>query len=255
VDEEQAEEILGLAAAQPALRIRGLHIYAGSNTLSAEAAAENLANCLRIFEWLAPLAGPDFSTAIVGAGFGIPYADGDTPLDLEAAAAIVNPAVDAMRSRGVLDGVDLMLELGRYLVGPAGYFLTSVIDVKTSRGVRFAICDGGFNAHLAACGMMGSVIRRNWPIEKIGGDLSAPPDVYNLVGPLCTSIDQLASQVRLPALVPGDTIAIASSGAYGLSASPTRFISHPEPHEFLVRQSGGRARVEDVTGAPAGAEA
>jgi diaminopimelate decarboxylase len=137
--------------------------------------------------------------------------------------------------------------MGRFLVGPEGYFLTSVVNEKRSRGMEIRMCDGGMNAHLGACGLMGSVIRRNWPMWKVNGNGSEPVQEYWLVGPLCTTIDTLAYQVQLPELHRGDVIAVGSSGAYGLTASPTRFISHPEPKECLVVGSGPEAELIDVS--------
>src|SRR4030095_3122076 len=122
----------------------------------------------------------------------------------------------------------LVLEMGRWLVGPAGYLLTKVIGRKRSRGVEIRICDAGFNNMLAACGMMGTVIRRNWRIWHLD---ESPDDVrgkYLLVGPLCTTIDVLATDIELPKLEIGDRLVVGAAGAYGLTSSPTRFISHPE---------------------------
>ena len=127
--------------------------------------------------------------------------------------------------------------------------LTRVVNVKESRGTRIAVCDAGFNNHLAACGMMGAVIRRNWPISKVTGSADQELVEHTLAGPLCTSIDTLGTKVLLPRLQRGDVLAIGSSGAYGLSASPTRFISHPEPREWLVdaTQPGGLVDVTEVS--------
>ena len=141
-----------------------------------------------------------------------------------------------------------MLELGRFLVGPSGYFLTSVISEKHSRGMAVRICDGGMNNHLAACGLMGGIIRRNWPMWKIENqDKNYTEAEYLITGPLCTAIDTLGHKVRLPELHCGDLIAIGSSGAYGLTSSPTRFISHPEPREYLVLGPYDKAEVIDVS--------
>jgi len=62
----------------------------------------------------------------------------------------------------------------------------------------------------------------------------AVPHKYTLVGPLCTTIDVLATDIMLPEVRVGDVIAVENSGAYGLTASPTRFISHPEPAEIVL---------------------
>ena len=111
--------------------------------------------------------------------------------------------------------------------------LSSVVAEKSSRGAELRLCDAGFNNHLAACGMMGSVFRRNWRIYNISRPEAAAA-TYTLNGPLCTTIDVIATDIELPELRVGDVIAIENSGAYGLTASPTRFISHPEPREVMA---------------------
>jgi diaminopimelate decarboxylase len=56
----------------------------------------------------------------------------------------------------------------------------------------------------------------------------------NVVGPLCTPLDILADKAELPRADVGDLVAVFASGAYGLTASPTAFLSHPQPAEILV---------------------
>jgi diaminopimelate decarboxylase len=81
--------------------------------------------------------------------------------------------------------------------------------------------------------MMGSVIRRNWRIANVSNPVGER-ERYTVVGPLCTTIDTLATKLELPHLEIGNVIAIENSGAYGLTSSPTRFISHPEPREAII---------------------
>jgi diaminopimelate decarboxylase len=221
----------------PGLNLIGFHIYSGTNSLDADAIAENFGIFIDIFKRASGLSGCSPRKLIFGSGFGIPYLPGEATLDIEAVAAKVNPMLDELRATEPFTRTDFALELGRWIAGPAGWLLSSVISTKTSRGVEFRNCDAGFNNHLAACGMMGSVIRRNWIIDNISNP-AGPVGKYNLVGPLCTTIDLIATNVELPRLEAGDIIAISQSGAYGLTASPTRFISHPEPLEVMMSQQG-----------------
>jgi diaminopimelate decarboxylase len=55
-----------------------------------------------------------------------------------------------------------------------------------------------------------------------------------VVGCLCTPLDRLADDIELPEAHIGDFIVVKQSGAYGRSASPLHFLSHPEPVEMLV---------------------
>lgn len=233
IDEEAMDEAIDRVTSLPGLELAGFHIFSGVNGLDAASVAENFAISAALFRKAAARAGAPVRKLVFGSGFGLPYGPADRPLDVEAVAEAVLPEIDALMAEPSLSGAELALELGRWIVGPAGWLLTSVVAAKHSRGVEFRACDAGFNNHLAACGMMGTVIRRNWRFANLSNP-GGPEGRYTLVGPLCTSIDVLATDLALPEARVGDVIAVENSGAYGLTASPTRFISHPEPAEVLL---------------------
>lgn len=228
------------------LEFIGFHIYSGTNCLNTEAISENFTNYIDLFLQFSKKHRLYPDKLIFGSGFGIPYFQQDKPLDSKKLAQLINPAIDKLHTSPFLKNSQCVLETGRYLVGPHGYFLTSVVNEKTSRGVQIRICDGGMNNHLAACGLLGMVIRRNYPIWNISHP-NATLQEYMLVGPLCTTIDTIAERIDLPKLSNGDIIAIGSSGAYGLTASPINFISHPQPYEFLVSGTAMNIQLTDVT--------
>ena len=229
IDEEEAPEVLAEIAALPGIVLEGMHFYAGSNSLDAAAIGANMQNCVDLARGLSAILGRMPKRLIFGSGFGVPYHDGQVALDLEEVAAQVRAAILPL---WVIPDLAIDLELGRWLLAPAGRLLIRVLTRKVGRGATIAICDGGFNAHLAACGMMGSVVRRNWPISN----LSAPEarrEKLTLAGPLCTSIDLLARDLEIAEALPGDVLAVALSGAYGPTASPQGFISQPEVREMI----------------------
>lgn len=228
IDEEEAAEVLAKIAGLPGLDLRGLHFYTGSNALDAGAIGANLRNCAELAQRLVAGMGRRPERLIFGAGFGVPYHAGQVALDLAAVAAEVRAALAPLAGGDVA----LDLELGRWLVAPAGQMLTRVLTRKVGRGAVIAICDGGFNAHLAACGMMGSVVRRNWPIRNVSTP-DGPVERITLAGPLCTSIDLLARDLDLAHAAVGDLLAVDLSGAYGASASPQGFISQPRVGEWV----------------------
>ncbi|MGQ0456814.1 MAG: type III PLP-dependent enzyme [Hyphomicrobium sp.] len=223
------------------LNVVGLHIYSGTQCLKPDALCENYRIFLDIFKDVCRRHSLRPSKLVFGSGLGIPYHDTDTALDLGAVARGVVDDLDAMKADPIFAETQLILELGRYLVGEAGYFLTRVISVKNSRGRRIGICDGGMNNHLPASGHFGMVIHRNYSMHRVGGGTAT--ETIDLVGPLCTSIDRLASGVLLPRVEEGALIAIHNSGSYGLTASPIHFISHQHPREILV----GSGDMRDVT--------
>ncbi|WP_246026714.1 type III PLP-dependent enzyme [Paracoccus luteus] len=234
IDAEEAADTLAQIAALRNLRLAGLHFYSGTQCLRADAVVENWRIFIGLARDLAPMCADGPLRLILGAGLGIPYHLTDTPLDLQAIADDIAPDLDALAAEGRF--ARPLLELGRYLVGPAGWFLTRVVAVKQSRGQRIALCDGGMNAHLAASGHFGMVIHRNYRLHLVGGAGEVEP--VNLTGPLCTSIDRLAQGAMLPRVEPGALIAIHMSGAYGPTTSPVNFISHPIPREAVVDAEG-----------------
>jgi diaminopimelate decarboxylase len=247
IDEEQVDAVLARRERWTHLDLRGFHIYSGTNSLDEAAIAENFGIFIELFDRLATTHSLIPRRLIFGSGFGIPYLPGDRELSLETLAALINPLLDSLRAHPRLGQAEYVLEMGRWLVGPPGYLITSVIAGKSSRGAEIRICDAGFNNLLAAFGMMGSVIRRNWRIWNLDPSADRPMGKYHLVGPLCTTIDVLATDIELPEVEVGQRLAIGAAGAYGLTASPTRFISHPEPREILVRHVDGSREVEEVT--------
>jgi diaminopimelate decarboxylase len=242
IDEEDIATALPVIATLPGLRLIGFHIYSGTNCREPGPIAENFAIFADIFRQAQAITGIAPERLVFGSGFGIPYLPGEAPLDHAALPALINPIIDALKAEPAFARARCNLELGRWLVGPAGWLLTGVISAKQSRGAAIRTCDAGFNNHLAAASMMGTVIPRNWVFENVSNP-AGEVGRYTLTGPLCTSIDRLALGIDLPEVRPGDVLAVPMSGAYGLTASPSRFISHPEPREVVVQ--GGQ--MADVT--------
>jgi diaminopimelate decarboxylase len=207
---------------------RGFHIFAGSQALDPAAIIDSQAHTLDLAVRLAEAAGATPPLVNLGGGFGIPYFPGEQVLDIEAIGAALTPRL------GALPDTRFAIELGRWLVGEAGVYLTRVIDRKESRGETFLVCDGGLNHQLAATGNLGTVVRRNYPVAVVTTAPDAKREIVSVVGPLCTPLDRLADQVELPAAGPGDVIAVFMAGAYGLTASPWEFLDHPKPAEIMA---------------------
>ncbi len=223
-----AREIAGSGA-----QWRGFHIFAGSQALSADAVIETQAQSLTLAGRLAEEAGIALPHCNLGGGFGIPYFPGDEPLNIAAVGAALGEAFDALPD--ALKETHFAIELGRWLVGEAGVYLTRVIDVKDSHGEIFVVVDGGLHHQLAASGNFGTVVRRNYPVAVANrfGDVDAG-FAQSVVGRLCTPIDRLAEKVALPPISEGDLIAVFCAGAYGASASPAMFLGHGAAAELLA---------------------
>jgi diaminopimelate decarboxylase len=205
---------------------RGFHIFAGSQALSAEALIEAQAATLALARRLAHEAGAAPPLINLGGGFGIPYFHGETPLDVERVAAALLPQL--------APGTEYAIELGRWLVGEAGVYLTRILDRKKSFGKTFLIVDGGMHHQLAASGNFGQVVRRNFPVVIASRFGAQAEEETNIVGCLCTPLDRLADDVMTPRAEVGDLVAVFLAGAYGLSASPQSFLMQAPAHEILV---------------------
>jgi len=232
VDAEQVPALLK-DLAETGLDLLGFHVFAGSQNLRAEVLAEAQRNTVDLVLRLVAAAGSPVSYLNLGGGFGIPYFEQDTPLDL---APIADNLADLLETkiRSQLPGARVVVELGRYIVGECGVYVTRITDRKESRGRTFLVVDGGLHHQLAASGNFGQVIRRNYPIA-IGTRMDEEPlETATVVGKLCTPLDLLGDRVMLPPSDIGDLVLIFQAGAYGLTASPAGFLSHPEPAEVLL---------------------
>ena len=231
IDAEQVPAILRDMADMPVSFI-GFHIFSGSQNLRAESIAESQQKSYALALMLAEHAPNTPQTLNLGGGFGIPYFPGEEALNIDDIGANLDEILS--RARTELPGAAIIIELGRYLVGEAGVYICKVIDKKVSRGHTFLITDGGLHHHLAATGNFGQVIRKNYPVV-IANKVTEPADeVASVVGPLCTPLDLLGDKMKLASADVGDLVAVFQSGAYGYSASPHGFLSHPEPKEILV---------------------
>ncbi|MCM8596881.1 pyridoxal-dependent decarboxylase, exosortase A system-associated [Accumulibacter sp.] len=231
VDAEQVPQLLAEIAAT-GLAFEGFHLFAGSQNLRPEAIVEAQARSYELAARLAELAPAPVRFLNLGGGFGIPYFPGEQPLDLGPIGDNLAGIVE--RASRELPEAELVVELGRFLVGEAGVYVTRVIDRKVSRGQTFLVCDGGLHQHLAASGNFGQVIRKNYPLV-IGNRMSpAKREVVSVVGPLCTPLDLLAERMEMAEADVGDLVVIFQSGAYGLTASPQAFLGHPPCVEVLV---------------------
>ena len=215
--------------------LQGLHIFTGSQNLNVDHIMSAHENIFKLADQISQQNGIAFKYLNIGGGLGIPYFPGEKEIDDEGIRQI-GDALDMLieRYHQSFADTEIIMELGRYLVGNAGLYVCEVTDIKESRGKTFVIVNGGLHHHLAASGNFGQVIRKNYPVA-VANKINQPVDkAVQIVGPLCTPLDILANQYELPKIEMGDLIAIYQSGAYGYTASPRDFLSHLQPVEILV---------------------
>ncbi len=233
VDQERVAPLVRRIVAAGAV-YRGLHIFAGSQSLDAAAIIETQANTIALAHRIEEESGAEAPLVNLGGGFGVPYFSGDVALDVDAIGAALADAVGA-------DAHRYAIELGRWLVAEAGVYLARVVDRKESHGKIFLVTDGGMHHQLAASGNFGTVVRRNYPVAVASRFGIEAEEEASVVGCLCTPLDRLADDVVLPRADVGDVIVVFMAGAYGASASPAAFLGHSPASEISV--SGGNAAV------------
>ncbi|WP_114951093.1 pyridoxal-dependent decarboxylase, exosortase A system-associated [Sphingosinicella terrae] len=211
---------------------RGFHIFAGSQALDPAALIEAQRATVALAGSLAEAAGAPPPLVNLGGGFGIPYFHGEKPLDVGAVGAALAEALAARAA--ILSGSTFAIELGRWLVGEGGVYLTRIVDRKESHGRVFLVTDGGMHHQLAASGNFGQVIRRNYPVAIAGRFGAEAEEEVSIVGCLCTPLDRLADDAMMPRADVGDLVAVFMAGAYGLSASPQAFLAQHSATEMPV---------------------
>lgn len=212
---------------------RGFHIFAGSQALDAAAIIDTQAQTLDLAARLAEETGAALPKCNLGGGFGIPYFPGDVPVDIAAIGAALNERFAVLPD--VLAETAFCIELGRYLVGEAGVYLTRIVDRKESHGEIFLVTDGGLHHQLAASGNFGTVVRRNYPSAIATRFGAAVEEEASVVGCLCTPLDRLADKGGFTRADEGDLVAVFCAGAYGASASPMLFLGQGPATEILIQ--------------------
>lgn len=214
------------------VNVKGLHIFTGSQNLNVEALMQAQANTFELAYQLLQHTGIKISHLNIGGGFGIPYFPNEKALTLEPVVSHLAQLVE--KYQPLIEFEEIHLELGRYLVGEAGIYLSRIVDKKDSRGTTYLVADGGMHHHLANSGNFGQVIRKNYPVVTPNEIENKAPETVNIVGPLCTPLDILANKIDLPPTQIGDVIAVLQSGAYGPTASPQLFLSQPKVKELML---------------------
>jgi diaminopimelate decarboxylase len=219
-----------LPAARPYLRrFTGFHIYPGSQILDGEQAASNVRAAYDLAMTAADVLGVTPRVLDLGGGFGVPYGPGDVELDLA-------PVAETLRTLAAgTPQTRLVLELGRYLVADAGWYLTAVAAHQTWQGRPSVVVDGGTHHRPDLCGL--DLARRVGPPALLSA-ASGPRAPIAVLGCLCLPWDILAERVDLPPLSVGDVLVFPNAGAYGLSAAAHGFISHPLPAEVAIDGDG-----------------
>ena len=234
-----------IATASPYVEPLGIHAFGASNLLDADALADHVAWTMDLAREVAADAGFRLRLIDVGGGLGIPYGADERPLDLERLGRRLAKIAEGWETDPLSGDVRVLVEPGRFLVGPAGAYLCRVVDTKMVGGSTVAILDGGIH-HFLRPALVGQEHRVELLPRMARTPSIAPPDTaatadraVTIAGPLCTGLDILGARAVMRTPAPGDLVAVLDAGAYGFTESMPLFLSHPTPAEVAVRD--GRA--------------
>ena len=231
IDAEVFAETFSMVNEQ-SINFVGFHIFSGSQNLSVDALLESYRKALELAFVLSEQINVLPKQINIGGGIGVSYHSGQVPVDIKSLCLGLHELLDELAIK--LVDTEVHLELGRFLVANAGMYLCKIVDIKESRGKTFWVCDGGMHHHLANSGNLGQVFRKNYPVFLANCIDSTLTQHVDIVGPLCTPLDIIASNISLPMGEIGGYVAVMLSGAYGASASPQGFLSQGEALEMLI---------------------
>lgn len=222
----EAATVCREATTRDGLKLVGIHMHIGSQIVT----LEPIRRAARVLATLAQElrdSGIALEHIDVGGGLGISYDGSPVPLASDYAATLMGELGHT--------GLMLLLEPGRWIVGPAGALVVRVVDVKTQRGGRsFIVLDAGMSEFLRPA--LYGARHRIRPVTPREG----PQAAFDVVGPLCETSDSFGTEHRLPPLEVGDLVAVLDAGAYGATMA-SNYNRRPRPAEVLV--DGGDWRV------------
>lgn len=221
IELSQARELFHWAQENPAIDVIGVDCHIGSQITELQPFLDAFE---RVRELVLELkqAGLPIRYLDLGGGLGIPYKDETPPNPKEYTQALAERSADL--------GCTLIFEPGRVLVGNAGILLSRIEYIKQASEKTFVIADTGMH-HLIRPALYDA-----WQGIQTVNPRSGDEFMADLVGPICESGDFIAKNRSLPAMEPGDLIAIMSAGAYGFSMA-SNYNSYPRPAEVLVNGS------------------
>jgi diaminopimelate decarboxylase len=234
IDEELVPGVIKIIQGRKNLNFKGIHMHIGSQILSEETIANNIKYLLDYCIKLQKDMNIKISMINFGGGFGIPYYQEQKGLNIKLLGMMIKSVFYEKDTKLNFSKTRFIIEPGRFLVGEAGIYVTKILYKKVSRGKIFLIVDGGMHQNLAAAGLLGEGLRRNRILCAITKRNSKQKEIVTIAGCLCTPLDLLGHDISLPKCEPGDYLYITCSGAYGYSASPLMFLSHPIPKEIFI---------------------
>ncbi|BCB03735.1 type III PLP-dependent enzyme [Bacillus sp. KH172YL63] len=236
IEEEGIPALLDGLSQFPFVKVEGFHFHAMSNNLDADDHLGFIQYCKKnMLEWKKDFA-LSASVLNAGGGIGVNYDDPGVPFEWGAFSKGLHELEQSFNA----DGIQLVLELGRYLVAECGYYVSEVMDLKSNHGEHFALLRGGTHHLRLPAAWKITHPHTIYPVEEWFDDPLPRPqlkdEAVTVAGELCTPNDVLIRRQYVESLMVGDLIVFSLAGAYGWTISHHDFLSHPHPKFYYLKE-------------------
>ena len=232
IDEDDYVKSFKFISALEHIRIRGIHVFAASGVL-------NYGSLLKVDQYIFELVNKtEAETGSIdvidfGGGLGVDYTDANQEFDVLRYGAALKKMIDHYE----LQDKEIIMELGTYLVGNAGYYTAKIIDIKEIKGKKHIIIAGGVN-HMG----LPLEMQRKHPVHIIpmnepklySGQPGVHGEIADISGPLCMVSDKLSWDDYIENAEIGDIVVYRQAGAYCYGEGMHQFLMHPLPDEKII---------------------
>ncbi len=214
------------------LNVCGLHVFAADGVLDYKVLLKYADYVFRFVKKAEEIMG-DIGVIDFGGGIGIDYTKSNQRFDTKSYFEGLKELVTEFG----FENKEIILELGKVIVGRAGYYVTKIIDIKDCKGEKHIVTAGGVN-HMRlpiASGRKHPVYIIPMGEEKLyEGQPVVENENVDIEGPLCMTEDKISWDEPIEKANIGDIVVLTQAGAYCYSASTLWFLSHQLPLELIV---------------------
>ncbi|MBQ6153715.1 MAG: diaminopimelate decarboxylase [Ruminococcus sp.] len=239
MSEEEIIDIINNRDSYAGFDIVGLHFFSGTQKRKVKIIAKELDYiddfCTRVKEQT----GFSFDRIEYGTGLAVDYFSDDADATEEERLKEVSEVLVDFSKK-----YRITVEMGRFFAATCGYYLTKVMDIKTNKGVNYAIVDGGLNQLKYDGQLQGMQIPQI--LHFADHSLDAEKEKWTLCGSLCTTADVIARDALFCDLSIGDVLVFCRTGAYSVSEGMALFLSRELPMVALYSASRGLQIVREI---------
>lgn len=259
IDEDQIFQNLARTNSLPNIEVVGIHVHSKSQELDEDVIVNYHENVLQLALRFKAALGRNLEFINMGSGIGIPYDQTEDAVEVDKIGRAFQNSFSELKEK--LMPVRIYIETGRYLVGKAGMYVTTVRDKKVSHDKTYVILSNTLNGFYrpSISQMVRNYTFEDYPVptepmftsfnsSQIGVIKDVEErEVVTLVGNLCTAADVIAVDIDFPKLEIGDVVIMNNAGSYSHALTPLQFASLDRPKEIFLDKSGKTIETKEKT--------